>query len=109
MKVLRTRKLKCGAVRFSIEAEEDEIRAILVDGIKRFVKENKINVKVISADEISVGLLGKTKTYDLSDYEEQYLLDIGFASIMCDYLGISFPSLDTFDKLPTPRKRKSTD
>lgn len=109
MKILRTRNLKCGAVRLSLEAEDEEIKLILVEGIRRFIKESNLIGVIVSTSEIDSGLLGRVKKWDLNDIEEQYLLDVGFTSILCDHLKIEFPGLDIFDKFPVPRKKKVLD
>lgn len=106
MKILRTRKLKCKAVSFSIEAEENEINAILVEGLRRLIKELGLKLNVYPINEQTFDESNDIKSYNLTDEEEQYLLNVGFSSIICDNLKIEFPSIDTFEKLPATRRRK---
>lgn len=107
MKVLRIRKLKCGVVSFCMEAEEFEINCILIEGLKRFIKETAVEgVSVIPVNDLSRVFVDKAKKWKLTDVEKQYLLNIGFSSILCDQLKIKFPSLDEFDKFPMQRKKR---
>lgn len=99
MNLLRERKLKSGCSRFYFDAEEEEIDMLLLEGIRRFAKESKINVKVIPIDKTSEENLQNVKKLELSKKEQQYLLNIGFSSAICNYTGIDFPGLDVFDKM----------
>ena len=81
MEILEPENLEAGKP-FKVDLTDKEMQALIVKGIRTLIDESEFKIEVIASKEFSKGAI----KYELSEEEEEVLINIGFTQILREHI-----------------------